>query len=162
MLRSTEGELFTAAALSDDHGLTWRLGERVGPDCDETKLLGLPSGEVLLHARATPLRKVARSTDGGESFSSVVADPELTDPACNGGLAPWGDSVACTLVKHPTQRIGIVLRTSDDAGATWSQPITLTDDPAAYSVATALPDGSLLVVWEGGNCDDLRMVTVVR
>ncbi|MGJ6978938.1 sialidase family protein [Aestuariimicrobium soli] len=163
VMRSAEtGEHFTAAAISDDHGDTWTLGERVGPDCDETKLLGLASGEVLLHSRATPLRRTARSSDGGTTFSPALPDQALSDPACNGGLALWGETVVSTLVKHPNRRVGIVLRFSDDDGVTWSEPVTVTDDPAAYSVAAALPDGSLLIVWEGGHCDDLRMVTVRR
>ncbi len=48
---------------------SWALGERVGPDCDENKVLGLPDGSALLHARATPRRRSARSTDGGETIS---------------------------------------------------------------------------------------------
>ena len=154
VLRTADGAHWAAAASSDDGGATWALGERVGPDCDETKLLGLPDGRVLLHARATPRRRVARSADGGARFGPPRPDAALADPGCNGGLALLdadGPVVVCTLCADPHQRRGVVLRASRDAGTTWSAPVVLDAGAAAYSVCVPLADGALGVAWEAGD-----------
>ncbi len=96
VLRTTDGQHYAATAYSDDGGDTWTLGERVGPDCDENKVLGLPDGSVLLHARATPRRRAARSVDGGRTFSAPCPTPRWSTPRATAGwrcsipiVAPW-------------------------------------------------------------------------
>lgn len=166
VLRTQAGEHFAATAHSDDGGETWSLGERVGPDCDENKVLGLPDGLVLLHARATPRRRVARSCDGGVTFTAPVPDAALTDPACNGGLAllatGTGPIVACTLCDDPSERTRLSVRTSSDLGATWSAPILLDAGASAYSVAVPLADGALGVAWEAGDYDEIVFARITQ
>ncbi|WP_425308522.1 sialidase family protein [Ammonicoccus fulvus] len=144
-------EHFAAMAVSDDSGETWSLGEWIGPDCDENKVLGLPDGSAVFHARARPRRRVARSVDGAVSFDPPIPDPALVDPACNGGLALLGDHVVCSLLDDPAERRRLTLRTSADAGETWGQPILADAGAAAYSVVAELADGSLALVWEAGD-----------
>lgn len=159
VLRTAAGEHFAATAHSDDHGDSWALGERVGPDCDENKVLGLPDGSVLLHARATPRRRSARSTDGGETFSAPVPDAALVDPACNGGLAllPTTDGpvVVASTCDGPDVRTRLSVRTSTDLGRTWSAPLLVDAGASAYSVCVPLADGALGLAWEAGDYDEI-------
>lgn len=156
------GEHFAAIARSDDDGETWTLGAPVGPDCDENKVVGLPDGRVLLHARATPKRRVAWSDDDGATFPSAVPDPALTDPACNGGLAWWPGPgvVAATLDDDPEQRCRLAVRISGDLGETWGPAVVLDEGACAYSVAVALADGALGVAWEAGDYDEIVFARV--
>lgn len=147
-----DGRHYAASGYSDDGGETWTLGELVGPDCDENKLLGLPGGGVLMHARATPRRRVARSFDG-TAFTQPVPDPALTDPACNGGLALLSDAVICTCLDDPADRRRLSVRVSRDQGFTWGDALVLDAGAAAYSVAVPLADGTLGVAWESGDYD---------
>ena len=155
-----DAEHFAAVAHSDDGGGTWTLGHLVGPDCDENKVLGLPDGSVLMHARATPRRRAARSADGVR-FDDPQPDAALVDPACNGGLAlvtpPDGSApvLACTLCDDPAERRRLAVRTSDDLGQTWSDALVIDEGAAAYSVAVGLPDGGLAVAWEAGDYDEI-------
>lgn len=150
-----DGEHFAAVAHSDDGGEHWTLGEWIGPDCDENKVLGLDDGTVLLHARTKPRRRVARSADGGVSFEAPQPDAALVDPACNGGLgvlrASGGPVVVCSLLDDPGERRRLALRTSRDDGRTWAAPILLDPGAAAYSVVVELADGTLGIVWEAGD-----------
>lgn len=159
VLRTTDGQHYAATAYSDDGGDTWTLGERVGPDCDENKVLGLPDGSVLLHARATPRRRAARSVDGGRTFSAPVPDPALVDPACNGGLAlldtDRGPVVVASTCDDPDVRTRLSVRTSADLGHTWSPPVLVDAGASAYSVAAPLADGSLGLAWEAGDYDEI-------
>lgn len=164
VLRTPAGEHFAATAFSDDGGDTWELGERVGPDCDENKVLGLPDGTVLMHARARPRRRVARSTDGGRTFSEPIPDAALVDPACNGGLALLdttdGPVVVASTCDDPAVRTRLSVRTSADLGHTWSPPILVDAGASAYSVCVALADGSLGIAWEAGDYDELVFVRI--
>ncbi len=161
VLRTASGEHFAAIAHSDDDGETWTLGERVGPDCDENKVLGLPGGSVLLHARATPRRRTARSTDGGVTFTDPVPDAALVDPACNGGLALLAGPdagrpvVVASTCDDPTERTRLSVRTSLDDGRTWSDPVLVDAGASAYSVCVPLADGSLGLAWEAGDYDEI-------
>lgn len=164
VLRTTDGEHYAATAFSDDGGDTWTLGERVGPDCDENKVLGLPDGSVLLHARATPRRRSARSVDGGRTFSAPVPDPALVDPACNGGLAllttDGGPVVVASTCDDPDARARLSLRTSTDLGHAWSPPVLVDAGASAYSVAVPLADGSLGLAWEAGDYDEIAFARI--
>ncbi|MDO5533132.1 MAG: sialidase family protein [Propionibacteriaceae bacterium] len=164
VLRTASGEHFAATAFSDDAGDTWTLGDRVGPDCDENKVLGLPDGSVLLHARATPRRRAARSTDGAATFSAPVPDPALVDPACNGGLAllptPAGPVVVASTCDDPDERTRLSVRTSTDLGHAWSAPVLVDAGASAYSVCAPLADGSLGIAWEAGDYDEIIFARV--
>jgi sialidase-1 len=62
------GELLSALAMSDDHGLTWRLGAEI-PSGNETAVASLKDGSILFHSRSTPYRISGRSLDGGETLA---------------------------------------------------------------------------------------------
>src|SRR5262245_52171389 len=75
--------------LSDDHGLTWQLGGVVGPQCNESQVVELDDGTLMLNMRsyeADNRRLVATSTDGGESWSKPVADQTLIEPVCQASI----------------------------------------------------------------------------
>ena len=151
---------YAAIGRSDDGGETWVLGPRIGPDCDENKVLPLPDGSILLHTRARPRRRWTLSHDGGETFGTPVPHEALVDPACNGGLARWGDLTVATLPDDPTERRRLTLRWSFDDGRTWPGATLLDAGACAYSVAAELPDGALGVLWEAGDYEELLFVRI--
>jgi len=154
-------EHWAAVARSDDGGDTWRLGEWIGPDCDESKVVEAASG-VLLHARARPRRRWAMSDDGGVTFTAPVPHPALVDPACNGGLCRWGDVLVCSLLDDEKERRRLVLRTSADEGRTWSPGVVADAGGAAYSALAPLADGTLGLLYEAGDYDALIFRRVTR
>ena len=151
---------YAAVGHSDDGGLTWALGDRLGPDCDENKVLARADGSVLLHARARPRRRWAVSHDGADSFGAPLAHESLVDPACNGGLATWGDVTVATLLDDPAERRRLMLRWSFDDGRTWPGAALLDAGACGYSVAAALPDGALGVLWEAGDYEELLFARI--
>lgn len=162
VMRDVDGRHWATMALSDDGGESWRLGARLGPDCDENKVVELENGRLLLQARSTPRRRQAYSDDGGETFSAPQPHPALTDPGCNGGLARLGEDLVCSLLDDETRRRRLVVRHSRDHGATWSAGVVVDEGAAAYSVVAAALDGSLLIVWESGDYDALRFRRLTR
>lgn len=155
-------EHWAAVARSDDGGDTWALGEWIGPDCDENKVVEAASGAVVLHARARPRRRWATSTDGGVTFTAPVPHPALVDPACNGGLCRWGEVLVASSLDDEKERRRLVLRTSADEGATWSPPVLVDAGAAAYSVVAPLADGALGLLYEAGDYEALIFRRITR
>lgn len=155
-----QGDLISAAvAYSDDHGDSWALGELVGRGTNESSVVPLADGTVLLHSRATPHRMVAVSGDGGVSFTGLRADPALPDPSDNGSsirldpdpvFAPSGeaDVVLCAHNHDTDLRRNLVVKYSPDGGATWTRRCVVYPGSAGYSVLGRLPDGDVGVLYE--------------
>jgi sialidase-1 len=143
-----EFELLSAIGFSDDHGENWCLGALI-PGGNETAIVGLPDGSVLLHSRATPHRIVGRSLDGGKTLVSLNPDLALVDPSDNGSLCVLknGD-VICTHNHDADLRRNTVMKRSIDGGNTWSSGICIEPDSSAYSTACELSDGSIGVLYE--------------
>jgi sialidase-1 len=157
---------YAASALSDDHGTTWRLGALVGPGADENKVVELSDGRLMLNSRATPHRKVAFSSDGGEHWSGWRDEPQLVDPANNGAVIRYDDSARGARARwllfsntdHPTERRNVTVRLSCDDGATWPFKTVVDSGPSAYSTIARLGDGALGVLYEAGPYQVIRFV----
>ncbi len=143
-----QSELLSAIGFSDDHGENWRLGALI-PGGNETAIVGLPDGTVLMHSRATPHRIAGRSLDGGKTLSSLTPDLALLDPSDNGSLCVLksGDLI-CTHNHDSDLRRNTVMKRSTDGGKTWSSAICIEADSSAYSTACEFSDGSIGVLYE--------------
>lgn len=149
------GAHYAVTAWSDDHGATWRTSALVGPGADENKTVELSDGRVLLNSRAAPHRMVATSSDGGATWSALVADAALPDPGNNGSIirafpdAKPDDPRARMLLFSNTadrrERRNLTVRLSCDDGATWPVSRVVQSGATAYSTLTPLrgADGRL-------------------
>lgn len=159
VLRTSDGLRWAAVAASDDRGLTWRLGERVGPDCDESKVVETHAGTLLL-ARDRPRRRIARSVDG-LSYGEPHPHPDLVDPACNGGAVRLPDGrLVVSLLDDEVDRKRLVLWVSGDDGTNWSPGGVVDPGAAAYSVLAVLPDGSVGLAYEAGDYAAIRFCRI--
>ena len=157
-----DGKNWAASAYSDDHGETWRMGALVGPGADENKVVELGDGRLMLNSRAKPFRKVAWSSDGGETWSGWRDEPQLIDPANNGAIisyAPESHWLLFSNTEHASERRNLVVKMSCDDGATWPTRVVVDSGPSAYSTIARLRDGTLGVLYERG---DYRAITFVR
>ena len=156
------GEVVRSYILfSDDHGVTWRRGEPVGEDMDETTIVELSDGRVLLnsrdHARGGH-RRVAVSEDGGRSWEDLGVDEQFVDPGNNAQLArrfpdaapedPRARELLFTNSRDPfARRLGTLSRSRDD-GATWAPLGVFEPGNLDYSVVQPLDDGAIGILWE--------------
>jgi sialidase-1 len=151
----TNGAVFAATLVSDDHGAHWRTGALVGPGADESEVAELDDGSVMLNVRARPYRLVARSTDGGLTFTSLRPDSALVDPANNAGLIAVGSARPGALLfsntADSTARRALTVRLSCDGGRTWPHARQLSPGLAAYSTLAMLPDGDVALLFERGD-----------
>lgn len=159
------------SVYSDDDGETWQRGEVVGTGMDENKVVELSDGRVMLNSRDSTngrMRKVAISTDGGQSYGPVTADPELPDPTNNASItrlhpdAAEGSADAKKLLFTNSNngangdRVNGAVRLSCDDGETWPGLRTLATGTFGYSSATTLEDGRIGVLWEAGYTNTMQ------
>lgn len=153
-------EMQAYSVYSDDGGETWEMGKPVGSGMDENKVVELSNGDVMLNSRpnAAGFRKVAISTDGGETYSEPKDEDQLPDPANNGHItrmypdAAQGSADAKILLFTNTatkdSRSKGTIRYSCDDGKKWSSGKVYKSGNTSYSTVTALGDDKFGIFYE--------------
>lgn len=154
---------------SDDHGKTWQIGGVVTGGCNECQVVELANGKLMLNMRVQEngqgRRGIARSKDGGETWSKLKFDPALLEPVCQASFLRYSlasdggknrvlfSNPASTPPQGRTrgQRVNMTVRLSYDEGKTWPVSRSLHEGPSAYSSLAVLPDGGIGCLYEGGD-----------
>jgi len=145
---------------SDDHGSTWQISETITPGCNESQVVELSGGSLMMNMRSynrKQCRAVSISKDGGNSWSEITHDPTLIEPVCQASTITYNHSRnrnnSLVLFSNPADkksRIRMTVRLSYDDGRMWPASRILHDGPAAYSSLAVLPDGEIACFYEGG------------
>lgn len=154
---------------SEDGGASWNLGGTAGPATNESTVVELSDGSLLLNMRSyvgLNRRAVSISTDGGETWSEPVLDERLIEPVCQASMVRDDRSKRSSpngriLFVNPasTKRERLTLRVSRDVGKSWDEEILVYAGSAAYSSITVLPDNQIGILFER---DDYKQVSLVR
>lgn len=146
---------FSHVIYSDDHGATWKLGGRAGPDTNECEAVELADGSVMLNMRNYDRRQnaraVATSRDGGLTWGAVHHDPVLVEPICQASIRRL--DAGRIVFSNPAEakaRKEMTLRISRDEGRTWPVAKVLWPGAAAYSCLAVREDGKILCLYERG------------
>ncbi len=158
------------AIYSDDGGDSWSYGQ-LAPNPtkgwgNEVQAVELADGAVMLNARVqggAKCRKIATSSDGGETWTPLREEPLLIEPVCQGSLFRLSDPLdgrrSRILFSNPasqaSRRNGTV-RLSYDEGKTWPVSRVLYPGAFAYSSLTALPDGTIGCLFEADQYQKIR------
>lgn len=153
--------------ISDDKGATWKLGGVVGPNCNESQVVELGDGTLLLNMRtyrANNRRLVSRSKDGGLTWTAPVEDPALVEPVCQASILRYPGEKVRLVFSNPasTRRERMTVKVSEDEGKTWPIAKLLHAGPSAYSCLTVLPDGTIGCLYERGNRSPYETITFAR
>jgi sialidase-1 len=176
---------FSHVIYSDDRGKTWKLGGKTAEGCNESQIVELAEGRLMLSIRpakaATPApdkggksnptakhRKFAVSDDGGETWDPVQEDPALIDPVCQASMMryrwPAGFQSGEILFSNPASsaRERMTVRLSPDEGETWPYARLLWKGPSAYSCLARLADGTVLCLHEAGDKKPYEKILLSR
>ncbi|MGV8814537.1 MAG: sialidase family protein [Gelidibacter sp.] len=142
---------------SDDHGKTWYFIDTPIQPADESKVIELTDGTLMINARVNRagIRYVHRSTDEGKTWTTTPA-PELIDPGCNASIIRYTDTkdgydknrLLFSNAKSEKGRVNMTVRISYDEGVTWSEGKTIYEGPSAYSDMTILDNGDIGLFFE--------------
>ena len=159
--------------FSDDGGKSWTLGATSDAGTNESQVVELADGRLLLNMRNHPpkpdnFRMIARSDDGGRTLSAAVPDRALIEPPAQASLIRFSTAKARDqnrlLFANPASaaRERMTVRVSDDEGLTWPVSRVVHDGPAAYSSLVVLPDGTIGVLFERGDRSPYERITLAR
>lgn len=170
--------MFSHVIFSDDHGQTWKLGGTVDRHTDECQVVELAGGSLLINMRnywgrdgGRPerggMRAVARSKDGGRTWSPLEFDPALFEPICQASLIavprPGRPGARWLVFSNPAAtdaRRNMTVRISDDEGKTWPLAVPVDEGSSAYSCLAALPDGGIGLLYERADYSRITFTTV--
>jgi sialidase-1 len=129
---------------SDDGGTSWAPGTTTMAKMDESTLVELPDGRVVINMRNPHLnatckcRAYAVSADSGVSFGPIAFDATLISPECEGSLLRVGDSVYFANPADTAQRANITIRRGTGLPGGWSPSTLLVLPGAAWGGYTSL------------------------
>jgi sialidase-1 len=156
--------------FSDDHGKTWLLGGTTPMDqVNECAVVELENGALLLNMRnydrTKTTRQIAISRDRGMTWSDQRHDPALIEPICQAALIRLprpGDHLLFSNPASSKERVNMTVRYSPDGGQSWPYSRSLHPGPSAYSSLAALPDGSVIALYEKGDAHPYESLTFAR
>ena len=159
--------------LSDDRGVTWQLGASADDGTNESQVVELADGRLMLNMRNHPpkpenFRLIATSPDGGRTLSTATPNRALIEPPAQASLVrftrhPPADRNRL-LFANPAavRRERMTVRLSHDEGATWPLARVVHDGPAAYSSLVVLSDSSIGLLYERGAASPYERMTFTR
>jgi len=151
--------------LSDDGGLTWRLGGTVTPRVNECQVVELSDGRLMLNMRnydGRHRRAVAFSDDSGVTWTAPTVDEALVEPVCQASLIRCVDGTLLFANPASEQRVNMTIRLSRDSGRTWPDARMLWEGPSAYSCLVELPGGTVGCLYERGEKSPYERLTLAR
>ncbi len=155
--RKSDDTFYSHFIYSDDHGESWSMSNAVHEKCEEWMLVQRSNGDLVANMRnhlEQNRRAISISSDQGSTWKEFKLDDELLSPVCQACLT-WYDykDERYLLFSNPTstQRERLSLKLSKDEGETWPYEKVIHPGPAAYSCMAVLPDGSIGILFEGGD-----------
>ena len=157
-IKTADGAVQAVSVYSDDHGATWQVGSPVGTGMDENKVVELSDGSLMLNSRTSDgsgFRKVATSTDGGQTWSDPASDKNLPDSVDNAQIirafpnaAPGDPRAKVLLLSHspnprPWSRDRGTISMSCDDGASWVTGKVFHEPFVGYTTIAVQSDGSI-------------------
>lgn len=142
---------------SDDHGKTWYFIDTPIQPADESKVIELVDGTLMINARVNKggMRYIHLSKDEGKTWTTTPA-PELIDPGCNASIIRYTsvedghdkNRLLFSNAKSEKDRVNMTVRISYDEGKTWTEGKTIYEGSSAYSDMTILEDGNIGLFFE--------------
>lgn len=141
---------------SSDHGKTWTMSNNAALyDADESKIVELDNGNLLVSSRHAYNRYYAVSEDNGASWSTRATWSDLYEPGCNGDMirltSITGGSDKNRLlhtIPNASSRRNVTVFLSTDEGESWPVKKSICPKGSAYSSLTVLPDGTIGCYYE--------------
>ena len=149
---------------SDDGGETWAVSEIIKPTVNESQVVELSGGRLMMNMRSQGLpetprprngyRSIAFSRDSGATWTDPEFDKNLGDPRCQGSIIRYDENRLLFSNPNPPikaergERIRMTVRVSHDDGETWPHELLVFEGPSAYSSLARIPDKKVGLLYE--------------
>ena len=145
---------------SDDHGKSWFFIDVPLKPADESKIVELVDGTLIVNARVSKagMRYPHTSKDKGKTWITEP-QPQLVDPACNASIIRYTsiedgykkNRLLFSNANSKDKRENMTVKISYDEGKTWSEGKTIYKGSSAYSSLTVLKNGDIGLFFEKDN-----------
>lgn len=138
---------------SDDEGDTWKFSTQSAySGGDESKLVELADGTVMISVRQGGQRGYNKSTDGGVTWGTQAKWADISGCACNGDILYVNKHVMLHSYPNNGSRKNLTIKASFDDGKSWSNPYVVCAPGASYSTMDVTKDGDIAIFYEDNAC----------
>lgn len=138
---------------SDDEGNTWKFSTQSAySGGDESKLVELADGTVMISVRQSGQRGYNTSTDGGVTWGTQAKWADIDGNACNGDILYVNKHVMLHSYPNDGKRKNVTIKASFDGGKSWSNPYVVCAPSSCYSTMDVTKDGDIAIFYEDNAC----------
>lgn len=138
---------------SDDEGDTWKFSTQSAYNGgDESKLVELADGTVMISVRQSGQRGYNTSTDGGVTWGTQAKWADIDGNACNGDILYVNKHVLLHSYPNNGSRKNVTIKASFDGGKSWSNPYVVCAPSSCYSTMDVTKDGDIAIFYEDNAC----------
>lgn len=138
---------------SDDEGKTWKFSTQSAySGGDESKLVELADGTVMISVRQNGQRGYNKSTDGGVTWGTQAKWADINGNACNGDILYVNKHVMLHSYPNDGKRKNVTIKASFDGGKSWSNPYVVCAPSSCYSTMDVTKDGDIAIFYEDNAC----------
>lgn len=138
---------------SDDEGDTWKFSTQSAySGGDESKLVELADGTVMISVRQNGQRGYNKSTDGGVTWGTQAKWADINGNACNGDILYVNKHVMLHSYPNDGKRKNVTIKASFDGGKSWSSPYVVCAPSSCYSTMDVTKDGDIAIFYEDNAC----------
>lgn len=138
---------------SDDEGDTWKFSTQSAYNGgDESKLVELADGTVMISVRQSGQRGYNKSTDGGVTWGTQAKWADIDGNACNGDILYVNKHVMLHSYPNNGKRKNVTIKASFDGGKSWSNPYVVCAPSSCYSTMDVTKDGDIAIFYEDNAC----------
>lgn len=138
---------------SDDEGNTWKFSTQSAYNGgDESKLVELADGTVMISVRQSGQRGYNTSTDGGVTWGTQAKWADIDGNACNGDILYVNKHVMLHSYPNNGSRKNVTIKASFDSGKSWSKPYVVCAPSSCYSTMDVTKDGDIAIFYEDNAC----------
>lgn len=138
---------------SDDEGDTWKFSTQSAySGGDESKLVELADGTVMISVRQNGQRGYNKSTDGGVTWGTQAKWADIDGNACNGDILYVNKHVMLHSYPNNGKRKNVTIKASFDGGKSWSNPYVVCAPSSCYSTMDVTKDGDIAIFYEDNAC----------
>lgn len=140
---------------SDDNGESWSIGKGCAyKGSDESKLITMNDGKLLVSVRQDGRRGFNTSSDNGKSWAQQWQTTDMSGNACNADILYYSretdgksDIMLHTIINNSDRR-NLTLYRSTDQAKSWHELINIQNGGAAYSTMLLLNNGNVALLYE--------------
>ena len=139
---------------SDDEGETWNMSPNSAySGGDESKLVELADGTVMISVRQSGNRGFNTSTDGGMTWGTQSTNSGINGVACNADILYFNKHILLhSYINNGSSRKNLTVAASLDNGKTWTNKTVICAPSAGYSTMDITADGKVALLYEDAAC----------